>query len=138
MEPSVLVAEPMPNSFRKIVGAALICGGVFIAAYAIEIGFDVWIVNHELGRGTGSYVPSAIHLRHYLLPVGGFALAAFLFLRRSVPAGREMLRIIESGGMTGGVIRPAIRTLGWAIVVAAVFQVTRCLQWHLFGFFLPP
>ena len=76
----------MPNSFLKIVGAAFICGGVFIAAYAIEIGVDVWIVNHEPGQGTGSYVPSAIHLRHYLLPVGGFALAAFLFLRRSVPA----------------------------------------------------
>lgn len=138
MEPSVLVAEPMPNSFGKIVGAALICGGVFIAAYAIEIGFDVWIVNHEPGRGTGSYVPPAIHIRHYLLPVGGFALAAFLFLRRSVPAARATLWIIESGGGIGRAIRPAIRTLCWAIAAAAIFQVARSLQWHLFRFFLPP
>jgi len=138
MEPSVLVAELMPNSFQKIVGAALICGAVFIAAYAFEIGVDVWIVNHEPGQGTGSYAPPAIHIRYYLLPVGGFALAAFLFLRRSVPVGRKTLRTIESGGMTGGVIWPAIRALGWAIVAAAVLQVARCLQWHLFGFFLPP
>jgi hypothetical protein len=128
----------MRNSFPKIVGAALICGGVFMAAYAIEIGVDIWIVNHEPGQRTGLYAPPAIHIRHYLLPMGGFALAAFLFLRRSVPAGRETLRTIESGGITGGVIRPAIRALGWAIVAAAVFQVARCLQWYLFGFFLPP
>jgi hypothetical protein len=128
----------MPNSFRKIVEASLICGGVFITAYAIEIGVDVWIVNNEPGPRAGSYAPPAIHVRHYLLPVGGFALAAVLFLRQSVPAGRETLRIIESGGVIGAAIRPAIRTLVWAFAAAAVFQVARCLQWHLFGVFLPP
>ena len=78
------------------------------------------------------------HIRHYVLPYGGLLLAAFLFVRRSAPAGRDAIWIIESGGTIAEAFGPAIRALAWAVAAIAVFQTVILLQCRLFGFFLPP
>jgi hypothetical protein len=78
------------------------------------------------------------HIRHYVLPWGGFALAAFFFVRRSAPAGRDALWILEAGGTIGEAFGPAVRALAWAVAAIAVFQTAAWLQCRLFGFFLPP
>lgn len=73
-----------------------------------------------------------------MLPWGGLALAAFLFLRRAAPAGRDALWIIEAGGTIGEAFGYAVRALVWTVAAIAVFQTAIWLQCRLFGFFLPP
>lgn len=122
----------------KFVRAVLACVGVFLAAYAAEIAVDAWIVNHEPGPATDSQTPPTVHIRHYLLPVGGFFLSVVAFLRCSVPAGNAAVRVIERGGPVADAIRPALRALAWAAAAAIIFQAAAMLQCLLFGFFLPP
>ena len=124
------------NPFRTFITCLL----VFLAGYALEIAADVWVVNHPAPNDLfANYMPVPVtHIRHYVLPWGGFALAAFFLVRRAMPAGRDAIWIIEIGGTIGEAFGPAARSLAWTVAAVAVFQTAAWLQCRLFGFFLPP
>jgi hypothetical protein len=124
------------NFFGTLIRAALI----FLAGYSIEIAVDVWMVNHPSPTDRFAHragVP-VTHIRQYILPVAGFALSVFLFLRRAAPAGRDAIGLIEARGAIGEAFRPTVRSLAWTVAAIAAFQAAIWLQRGLFGFFLPP
>jgi len=116
------------------------CVFLFLVGYALEIAADVWVVNHPAPNDPfADYMPVPVtHIRHYVLPWGGFALAAFFLVRRAMPAGRDAIWIIEAGGTIGEAFDSAVRALLWTVAAIAVFQTAAWLQCRLFGFFLPP
>jgi hypothetical protein len=122
----------MIDRLRSLLRTVIICSVIFIAAYAVEIGVDVWIVDHEPEPA------STTHIRYFVLPLGGLALGVILLLRRAVPAGRDALRIVEFRGPAGMALGRACRALAWTVAAIAVFQAAIWLQCQLFGFFLPP
>jgi len=124
------------NPFSTLVTA----GFIFFVGYAIEIVIDVWVVNHPspTDRFAHYHFTPVTHIRHYVLPYGGLALSAFLFLRRAAPAGRDAIWIIEAGGTIAEAFGSAVRALVWTVAAIAVFQTVIWLQCRLFGFFLPP
>ena len=127
----------LPQNF---LGTVITAGLLFLAGYALEIAADVWVVNHPAPNDPfAHYMPVPVtHIRHYILPWGGFAMAAFLFIRRAAPAGRDALWILEVRGTIGEAFGPIVRALVWTVAAIAVFQVAIWLQCRLFGFFLPP
>jgi hypothetical protein len=124
------------NPFRTLITVGLL----FLAGYSLEIAADVWVVNHPAPNDPfAHYMPVPVtHIRHYVLPWGGFALAAFLLVRRAMPAGRDAIWTIEVGGTIGEAFGPAVRAFVWTVAAIAIFQTAAWLQCRLFGFFLPP
>ena len=130
----------MSRLTRNPFGTVITAGLIFLVGYAIEIAVDVWVVNHPAPTDRFSHCwPTPVtHIRHYVLPWGGFALSAMLFLRRAAPAGRDALWTIEVGGTIAEAFGHGVRALAWTVAAIAVFQTVIWLQCRLFGFFLPP
>ena len=113
---------------------------IFLVGYAIEIGVDVWVVNHPDPTDPFSHLPlpPVTHIRHYVLPLVAFASLVLIFLRRVVPAGHDGMWILEVRGPLTMAFGCFFRALVWMMVGIAVFQTAAWLQCRLYGFFLPP
>jgi hypothetical protein len=124
-----------------MVRALVTAGALFFVAYVLEIGVEVWVVNHPDPADSNTNwqpVPPVTHIRHYVLPLGGFALFAMLVLSRALPAMGDAFSIVEARGPMAEPFRYAFRALAWTAAAIAVFQIAIWLQCRLFGFFLPP
>jgi len=117
-----------------ILRALMVGAIVFLVALVIGIGVDAWVVNSEGGPSNGPVV----HIRHYLLPLGGFSVMVVIVLRLALPAGRRTWRHFLNSDSTGQPIPHAARTIAWILVAAGAFGIAVCIQRMLFGFFLPP
>ena len=127
------------NSVRllsRVAGAfqALIVGAVvLLLTVALGVAVDAWVVNHD-GPTPGEH---AVHIRHYLLPLGGFALFVIILWRFVLPAAGDAARTALTGGTFGQVVRHAFCAIVWFSVDVALFECAAHLQRQLFGFFLP-
>ena len=109
-------------------------GLIFFVALAVGIAIDAWVIQQ------GEPVPGerVVHLRHYVLPVIGFAASVFLLLRRALPAAHTSLRILAYGGGIGKAFPDFVRSVLWFLAAVAAFAIASSVQQNLFGFFLPP
>ena len=76
---------------------------VFLFALAIGIGVDAWVVNRA-GQPPGGPV---VHVRHYVLPLGGFVVMVTIVLRLALPAGGRASRHFLYHGPMGETFRYA-------------------------------
>jgi hypothetical protein len=115
----------------KLYGAIAIAAIGVLGVLGFAIGIDAWVVNHS-----GPKAVDRVHLRYYVLPLGGAFLAAIILWKRVIPAGHDFCLAL-CAETTASPVRSAVRTAGWLFVAAAVFFTASLLQRATFGFFLP-
>ena len=115
----------------KLYGALVVATVGVVAVLALAIAGDALMVSHS-----GPTSDHQIHMRYYLLPLGGGFFAALVLWRRVIPAGHDFWRVLfsENGGFQ---LRSVACVIGWLVIAAGLFLAASVLQRAIFGFFLP-
>jgi hypothetical protein len=127
------------NSFRslsRVRGAlqVLIVGAlVLLLTVALGMAVDAWIV----AQARPLPEVQVIHIRHYVLPLGGLAVFAIILWRLVLPAAGDAVRTVLTGGPFGQFVRLTFCALIWFAIAVAVLEAAAHIQQHLYGFFLP-
>jgi hypothetical protein len=115
----------------KLYGALVVAAVGVLGVLGLAIAADAWVVNRS-----GPKAGDGIHLRHYVLPLGGAFVAAIILWRRVIPAGHDFCLTVRPGA-PGSPLRSAVRVVGWLAAAAAIFLAASLVQRATFGFFLP-
>lgn len=115
----------------KLYGALVVAAVGVLGVLAFAIAVDTWLVNRS-----GPKAGDGVHLRYYILPLGGGFLSAVILWRRVIPAGNDLVRAM-AGETAGTPLSPAVRVVAWLVVAAVIFCAASFIQCAIFGFFLP-
>ncbi len=120
----------------NIACALVVAAVVFVIALAAGVALAAWFVNQS--APTTAHPPlRPTQLRHYALPLAGFATAFWVLLRCALSAVRRAAQVIASGGIVNTAARQAGFAIVWTIAATAVFMLAGGFQRKFYGFFLP-
>lgn len=121
----------------NIACALVIAAIVFIIALAAGVVVVAWFVN----QGTPAPAHSPVrptHVRHYVLPLAGFATGVWLLWRYALSAASRAAQALASTGSVRAAARQTGFAIVWVVVAASAFAFAGWIQRKLYGFFLPP
>lgn len=127
------------NSLRllgRVKGAfkALKVGAtVLLLTVALGVCVDAWIVAHA----TSVPENQVVHIRRYVLPLGGLVAFALILWRQVLPAFGDAFRAAFTGEPRGQFVRLAFRAIVWLAIAIVVLESAARFQKHLYGVFLP-